>query len=167
MAGRLKKVIELPIGSLAKRTGCKVQTIRYYEQVGLMPRPERTQGNQRLYGEAQADRLAFIRHSRELGFSLDAVRELLALSDDPHRSCEEADRIARSHLQEVKARIASLTVLKSELERMIRQCRRGPIADCRVIEVLSDHAKCTSDDHHIHSTAAVALSTQGKKRHSR
>ncbi len=138
----------LSIGALARRTGCKVQTIRYYEQIGLMPAPVRTAGNQRVYSGAQADRLAFIRHSRELGFPLEAIRILLELSDDPNRSCEAADGIARVHLLEVKSRIASLNVLKAELERMIRQCRRGRVADCRVIKVLADHANCLSEDHH-------------------
>lgn len=147
----------LSIGELAKRTSSKVQTIRYYEQVGLMPEPGRTAGNQRFYGKTHADRLAFIRHSRELGFPLGAIRELLDLSDDSDRSCAEADQIARAHLREVKTRIASLMALKSELERMVRQCRHGRIADCRVIEVLADHAKCATDDHHARTTAAMAL----------
>ena len=123
-----------------------------------MPKPGRTSGNQRFYGEMHADRLAFIRHSRELGFPLGAIRELLELSDDPNRSCEQADRIARAHLREVDVRIASLNVLKTELERMVRQCGRGRIADCRVLEVLADHAKCASDDHHVRPIAAAALS---------
>jgi len=151
----------LSIGELARRTRCKVQTIRYYEQIGLMPQPGRTVGNQRCYGEAHADRLAFIRHSRELGFPLDAIRELLRLSDDPNRSCEQADRIARAHLREVESRIASLSVLKTELERMVRQCRPGRIADCRVIQVLADHAKCMSDDHHVRTTAAETGGRRG------
>lgn len=157
MSGAPQRNTEFSIGNLAKRTGCKVQTIRYYEQIGLMPQPGRTSGNQRFYGEAHTDRLAFIRHSRELGFSLDSVRELLTLNDDPNRSCEQADRIARAHLREVKTRIASLTVLKSELERMVRQCRRGRIAECRVIEVLADHAKCLTEDHHARPIAAASL----------
>jgi len=148
------------IGALGKQTGTKVQTIRYYEQVGLLPVPARTPGNQRLYTHADADRLAFIRHSRELGFSLDAIRTLLNLSDDPNRSCEQADRIARHHLQEVNARIESLTVLKAELERMVRQCRRGKIAECRVIEVLADHAHCATEDHHKKAVASLAPNVQ-------
>ncbi|MCP5412068.1 MAG: helix-turn-helix domain-containing protein [Alphaproteobacteria bacterium] len=145
------------IGELGKQTGTKVQTIRYYEQIGILPEPARTAGNQRSYSRAHADRLAFIRHSRELGFSLDAIRTLLDLSDDPNRSCEQADRIARHHLQDVNARIESLAVLKAELERMIRQCRRQKIADCRIIEVLADHTNCTTEDHHKRTVATVAL----------
>lgn len=152
-----ERTVGLSIGELAKRTGSKVQTIRYYEQVGLMPQPGRTSGNQRFYAKAHVDRLAFIRHSRELGFPLGAIRELLDLGDDPDRPCAEADRIAQAHLREVEMRIASLTVLKSELERMVRQCRHGRIADCRVIEVLADHAECATDDHCADTTAAAAV----------
>lgn len=157
MSGVPQRSSGLSIGSLAERTGCKVQTIRYYEQIGLMPKPGRTSGNQRLYGEIHVDRLAFIRHSRELGFPLDAIRDLLELSDDPNRSCEQADRIARAHLREVETRIASLTVLKAELERMVQQCGRGRVADCRVIDVLANHAKCVTEDHHARTAAAAAL----------
>ena len=88
----------LPIGTLAKRTGIKVQTIRYYEQIGLMREPGRSVGGQRRYTGADLDRLAFIRHARELGFSLDAIRELLDLSDNPNRSCADADAIAQANL---------------------------------------------------------------------
>lgn len=138
---------DLTIGRLAREAGCKVQTIRYYEQIGLMPEPARTEGNQRRYGARHAQRLAFIRHARELGFPLEAVRELLSLSDDRDRSCAAADAIAREHLTAVERRIARLNVLKAELERMIEQCRGGRIADCRVIEVVADHshAQCLTD----------------------
>ena len=138
---------DLTIGRLAREGGCKVQTIRYYEQIGLMPEPARTEGNQRRYGLRHAQRLAFIRHARELGFPLEAVRELLSLSDDKDRSCAAADAIAKDHLVAVERRIARLTALKSELERMIEQCRGGRIANCRVIEVVADrsHAHCLSD----------------------
>ncbi len=135
------------IGTLGKAAGVNVETIRYYERIGLLPAPRRTESGYRLYGREHADRLAFVRHGRELGFSLEAIRELLAMSDDPSRSCEEADRIARVHLREVEARIASLTALRGELNRMIEQCGRGRISDCRVIEVLADHANCLSRDH--------------------
>ena len=94
------------------------------------------------------DRLAFIRHSRELGFPLEAIRDLLSLSDRPDQSCAAADIIAKDQLAAVDARIARLTALKSELERMITQCAQGTIADCRIIEVLGDHSHC-SQDHRI------------------
>lgn len=137
----------LTIGDLGRQTGCKVQTIRYYEQIGLMPEPFRTSGNQRRYSPGHVQRLAFIRHSRELGFSLDAIRQLLKVSDDPERSCETVDTIARDQLQEVDRRIRSLNAMKTELERMILQCRGDKIADCRIIQVLSDHSQCLVQDH--------------------
>ena len=137
----------LTIGRIAESVGCKVQTIRYYEQVGLLPRPARSAGNQRIYGKPDLDRLAFIRHARGLGFSLDAIRDLLSLSDKPDQACDAADAIARAQLNEVERRIARLQALKTELHRMIEQCRGGRIADCRVIEVLGDHSLCQTDDH--------------------
>ena len=138
---------DLTIGRLARETGCKVQTIRYYEQIGLIPPPPRSEGNQRLYRPEHLDRLAFIRHSRELGFSLKAIRELLSLVDNPDQPCSNADQIARTHLQGVETRLARLTALKCELERMVDQCRGGRIADCRVVQVLADHTHCLTDDH--------------------
>jgi len=138
---------DFSIGHLARESGCKVQTIRYYERIGLMPEPRRTSGNQRRYGRRHAERLAFVRHGRELGFPLEAIRELLDLADNPESSCVEADRIASGQLDQVESRIARLNTLKAELERMIRQCRRGRIAECRVIEVLADHSKCLGEHH--------------------
>lgn len=135
------------IGRLAEQTGCKVQTVRYYEQIGLLRTPERSEGNQRLYTQADIDRLAFIRHSRALGFPLDAIRDLLKLADEPNQSCKAADTIARAQLSQVQRRIEQLQALKTELERMIEQCRHGKISDCRVIEVLSDHSHCVGEDH--------------------
>lgn len=140
---------ELSIGELAAQTGCKVQTIRYYEQVGLMPDPLRTEGNQRRYGAQHLARLAFIRHSRELGFPLEAIRELLSLSDRPDHSCASADEIARRQLRAVEGRIKRLKALQAELKRMVARCAGGKIAACRVIEVLADssHAHCLTDRH--------------------
>jgi len=132
MSGR-----EIGIGDLARTTGCKVQTIRYYEEIGLMPEPGRTAGDQRRYDERRVDRLAFIRHSRELGFSLEAIRELLSLSDRPEQPCDAVDRLARRQLEQVEQPLARLTMLKSELERMLEQCAGGKVRNCRVIEALS------------------------------
>lgn len=140
----------LAIGTLAKRTGTKVQTIRYYEQIGLLPEPGRTEGGQRRYGDADLDRLAFIRHARQLGFTLEAIRELLDLSDNPSRSCAEVDVIAHRQLKEVEARIAQLEALRKELKRMLRECSRDTVSDCRVLEVLRDHGACLAD----HETGA-------------
>lgn len=139
----------LTIGGMAKRTGTKVQTIRYYEQIGLMPDPGRTEGGQRRYGEAELDRLSFIRHSRQLGFPLDAIRELLDLSDHPDRLCSEADVIARRQLKQVEQKMKRLTALRTELQRMVRECSGGKSADCRVLEVLRDHSECLTEHEEI------------------
>ena len=138
---------DLTIGALGKAAGVKVETIRYYERIGLLPTATRTASGYRVYGVEHVERLAFIRHSRELGFHLTAIRELLTLSDDPNRSCAEADRIAQVHLREVETRIVSLQALQKELKRMIAQCQTDRIADCRVIRVLADHANCLADEH--------------------
>lgn len=140
----------LAIGTLAKRAGTKVQTIRYYEQIGLMPEPKRTAGGQRRYGQAELDRLAFIRHARQLGFTLEAIRELLDLSDNPNRSCAEVDLIAHRQLKEVEARTARLEALRKELKRMLAECSRDTVSDCRVLEVLRSHGACLAD----HGTGA-------------
>jgi DNA-binding transcriptional MerR regulator len=116
----------------------KVPTIRYYEQVGLLPAPARSDSRRRRYGSADLRRLAFIRHARELGFEVDAIRTLLSLQDDPSQPCGDADAIARARLEEVERRISSLQALKTELARMLDQCASGRIADCRVIETLAD-----------------------------
>nr|WP_245218959.1 helix-turn-helix domain-containing protein [Rubellimicrobium aerolatum] len=144
---------------MGQATGTKVPTIRYYEQVGLLPRPERSSGNQRLYGRAAQGRLAFIRHARELGFPLDAIRELLSLQDRPDQPCAAADLIARRQLAAVEARLARLRSLKGELERMVAQCAHGTVADCRVIETLADHGLCEGA-HEVApaATGGVALS---------
>ncbi len=132
--------MELTIGHLARETGCKVTTIRYYEQIGLLPEPPRSLGNTRHYGSDHLARLRFIQHCRELGFPQSAVRELLELSDHPKRSCKAVTDIAEDHLQDVNRRMARLTVLKTELEDMIRNCSGGRVEQCRIVEVLADHS---------------------------
>lgn len=135
----------LTIGKLGASAGVKVPTIRYYEQIGLLPEPDRSAGNQRLYTKATLERLTFIRHARELGFPLDAIRDLLSLSDRPDQSCAAVDAIASAQLVAVEARIGRLMALKAELQRMVAQCAGGRIADCHVIEVLGDHSLCAHD----------------------
>lgn len=146
----------LTIGRASQAAGCKVQTVRYYEQIGLLPSPPRSEGNQRLYGPEDIRRLAFIRHARQLGFPLQAIRDLLSLGDEPEQSCEAADAIAKVQLGDVERRIGRLQALRRELERMIEQCRGGRIADCRVIEVLGDHALCETSDHAMPTTDAAS-----------
>ena len=137
----------MPIGKLAQAVGCKVQTIRYYEQIGLLPPPVRTAGGQRRYGEAHRQKLSFIRHARELGFPLPAIRELLALSHQQESDCARADRIARRQLEAVDRRIGMLMSLRCELERMLRHGHGNSIRECRVIATLADHALCGHEHH--------------------
>lgn len=137
----------VPIGEAARRSGVKVPTIRFYEQIGLLPAPPRSEGNRRQYGPGELRRLAFIRHARELGFETQAIRTLLTLQDDPSQPCATADAIAKARLGEVEQRIRSLTALKAELETMIESCRQGRIDKCRVIEVLADHGQCRHPHH--------------------
>ena len=136
------------IGAVARKTGVKVPTIRYYEEIGLLLEAERSAGNQRVYDQKAIKRLTFIAHARELGFSLEQIRELLNLADDPHQSCEQANEIAMQHLKDIESRMKRLRSLKKELLNMVDVCRlNGTIADCRVIETLADHGKCLSHDH--------------------
>lgn len=139
----------LTIGTLARNTGTKVQTIRYYEQIGLLNEPGRTAGGQRRYAQSDLDRLAFVRHGRQLGFSLDAIRDLLGLSDNPDQSCSQADSIAQQQLVQVQQRILRLQALETELQRMIAECDGGQTGDCRVLEVLRDHSECLTDHDNI------------------
>lgn len=130
------------IGELARATGTKAETIRYYERIGLLPSPPRTSGNYRDYAARHVSRLAFTRRARELGFSIEQVRALLELADRKDQSCAAVDAIAREHLAEVKRKIASLTALRRELGAIIGQCRRGTIAECRILDALSPDAPC-------------------------
>ncbi|RVB77441.1 MULTISPECIES: helix-turn-helix domain-containing protein [unclassified Mesorhizobium] len=130
--------MDFSIGELARRTEVKVPTIRYYEQIGLLPPPPRTEGQQRRYDKNGMARLAFIKHARELGFDIEAIRALLSLQDNPDQSCSVADRIAKARLAEVEERIASLNALRTELQRMVEECASGRVAECRVIETLAD-----------------------------
>ena len=128
----------MTIGDLAKTTGVKVVTIRYYEQAGLLPIPPRTEGNYRTYRAEHLRRLQFIRRLRDLGFTLEQVRELLRLASNKNQACREVDRITRQHLVTVEEKIRDLQTLASELRRLSKCCEGGgQIADCRIIEALS------------------------------
>jgi Cu(I)-responsive transcriptional regulator len=126
----------LSIGDLSKATDTKIETIRYYERIGLLPKPARTAGNYRSYEDPHRSRLAFIRRARDLGFSIEQIRELLGLVDQKDRSCAEVDAIAQEHLAEVDEKIRSLRALRRELDTIIRQCHAGTIAECRIIDAL-------------------------------
>ncbi|MBB4124714.1 MerR family transcriptional regulator [Martelella radicis] len=133
------------IGELSRRTGVKVPTIRYYEQSGLIVPAERSEGNQRRYGRDEEGRLAFIRHARDLGISLDAIRELLELSAHPERPCDRADAIAREHLAAVREKITRLKRLEAELARITGHCDADAVGACYVIRSLADHGLCANE----------------------
>ena len=133
------------IGELSRRTGVKVPTIRYYEQMGLIAAAARTEGNQRRYDRAGLERLSFIRHARDLGLSIEAIRELADLSTRPDAPCADAHRIARAHRSAIRARIDKLTRLEAELGRIESVCDADTVGECRIIEALADHGLCSGE----------------------
>jgi MerR family mercuric resistance operon transcriptional regulator len=126
------------IGALSKRTGCNVETIRYYERIGLMPPPARSEGGHRLYAEARARRLGFIRRTRQLGFTLDEIRTLLKLVDGGRHTCAQVKRITVHHLQRVRAKVTDLRKIERVLREMAAQCDGGRVPKCPVIGALFD-----------------------------
>ena len=131
----------LAIGELARQTGTKVNTIRFYEDICLLPPALRTGSGRRTYAQADVRRLAFIRGARALGFGLEQVRTLLELADDRGRSCNDVDALARQHVADVEAKIASLQSLRQELSNLIGECERGTVADCRILEALGPRSQ--------------------------
>lgn len=122
----------------------KVPTIRYYEQMGLISAPLRSEGNQRRYDSHGLQRLSFIRHSRELGFSIDDIRALIALNQHPQTPCGDAHEIAIRHLKDVRSRISRLRRLEQELKRL-SQCDADTVEDCAILESLADHGLCSNE----------------------
>lgn len=134
------------IGELSRRTNVKVPTIRYYEETGLLNAPERTEGNQRRYDAAGVERLSFIKHARDLGFSIEAIAGLIELQDHHDRSCQAANDIAISQLSEVQAKIKQLRTLEKELLRISKGCDGdGVTGNCYVLASLADHGLCHKD----------------------
>lgn len=134
------------IGELSKHTKIKVPTIRYYEEMGLLAEAERTSGNQRRYDKAGLERLSFIRHARDLGFSIEAISSLIELQEHPDRSCEAATEIATSQLEDVRAKIKRLRTLEKELSRISKGCDgEGVSEDCYVLASLADHKFCGNE----------------------
>ena len=126
------------IGQLAKASQVKSETIRYYEREGLLREPRRNDSGYRVFSEADLKRLLFIRRGRRLGFSVESVRDLLALADRADGSCAEVDATVSAHLSEVRERLTQLRTLESELQRLSDCCEGGKvIRDCRIIETLS------------------------------
>jgi MerR family mercuric resistance operon transcriptional regulator len=130
----------IPIGALAARTRCNIETIRFYEKIGVLPKPARTEGGHRAYGRAHVERLTFVRRARELGFTLDEVRALLRLAEASEVPCAEVKDLAATHLAEVKTKIADLRAMQKALTILVAQCdTRGDAADqpgCPLIETL-------------------------------
>ena len=125
------------IGELGRRARCKVVTIRYYEQIGMIAKPSRSEGGHRVYQAHHLERLTFIRKARELGFSLEAVRSLLKLSDRPDTSpCADVDRLAVAHLEDVRAKIDDLRQLEIRLEQVLAGCSHTTVEDCQVLDAL-------------------------------
>ena len=139
----MSKRSEFGIGQLGQATGTKVTTIRFYEAQGLLREPQRSTSGRRQYGDADRQRLAFIRRSRGLGFPIDAVRELLALSDDTSTSCIAVDMIARAHLTDIDKKISDLSAMRIELDRMVSACHLGTVAECKIIETLAPHSNAS------------------------
>ncbi len=133
------------IGDLSRATGVKVTTIRYYEQKGLLCHDGRTAGNQRRYGARGLARLAFIRHARDLGLSLEAIRALVALEGKGDAICAESHAIARAHLADVRDRIRRLRALERELERIAASCDGSGQGGCSILAAFGDHQLCAGD----------------------
>jgi DNA-binding transcriptional MerR regulator len=127
----------LTIGQLGKATATKIETIRYYEKIDLLPAPDRTSGNYRSYAAEHLERLGFIRRARELGFSIEDVRELLKLAAHGERPCEQVDQLVARHLETAEQKIEALKRLRHELRDTLASCKGGRIAECRVIQALS------------------------------
>jgi Cu(I)-responsive transcriptional regulator len=126
----------MKIGDIARRTGLKVETVRFYENEGLIEAPRRSDGNYRLYDQSHLNRLSFIKRSRDLGFTLDQVRDLLRLADDPRGPCDAVDEMAVLHIGEIDRKLADLQTLREEIVKWGR-CDATTIADCRLIDALS------------------------------
>ena len=137
----------MSIGELSERSGVKITTIRYYEQVGLISKPERSAGGRRMYREDDLKRVTFIRHSRHLGFSPDAIRSMIQLQAVPDDDCGPVNETAKKQLSVVRERISQLQALERELERIAQSCEGGQVGECRVMEALNDHGQCENERH--------------------
>jgi MerR family transcriptional regulator, mercuric resistance operon regulatory protein len=128
---------QITIGELSKQTGCNIETIRYYEKIGLLPTPPRSDGGYRLYGNEHTRRVQFVRRARTLGFTLEEIRRLLRLAADGKNTCAEAHEVASSHLDDVRKKISDLRVMEHVLVDTVRRCESGGQTTCPLIEALS------------------------------
>lgn len=127
------------ISEASRRSGCHIETIRYYEKQGLSPAPQRSANGYREYSADQVERLRFITRGRELGFSLGEIRSLLQLAIDPKLSCAQVDQIAQTHLLEIEQKIAELNAMAAELQRTIDGCSGGDREHCAILQSLGTH----------------------------
>ncbi len=130
--------MQLTIGGLSKQTGVHIETIRYYEKIGLLPAPDRSPGGHRLYDDAGVRRLHFIHRGRDLGFSLEDIRTFLNLVDHGNYTCAEVHELTSRHLSEIRQKIVELRRLERVLSEMAGSCSRGDLPDCPVIDALFD-----------------------------
>lgn len=131
------------IGELSTTTGCNLETIRYYERIGLVPRPKRSGNGYRLYAPSDIERIRFITRGRALGFSLEEISSLLSLAEDKTLSCREVDTLARTHLEDIRARVRELSAMARELGQTIDSCAGGQRGSCAILGVLSRPANLT------------------------
>jgi Cu(I)-responsive transcriptional regulator len=131
----------MSIGVLAQQTGCTVPTIRYYEEIGLLPQSPRTDAGRRTYDSGAVSRLTFIRRCRDFGFSIEQVRELVGLSDDPDRPCSEVRDIAAGHLSQLREKLSELQALEKSMAAFVRSCDTacagGAVLDCTILDELT------------------------------
>jgi len=136
----MNESLTLSIGVLAQQTGCTVPTIRYYEEIGLLPTGPRTEGGRRVYGQAAVRRLTFIRRCRDFGFTIEQVRELVGLVDEPDRPCMEVRDVAARHLAQLRQKLAELQALESSVAAFVcscdTACAGGAVLDCTILEDL-------------------------------
>jgi len=128
--------MRLTIGELSRRTGVNIETVRYYERAGVLPKPPRTGGGHRVYDEGLLKRLTFVRRARELGFSLDEIRALLSLVDGGDFTCAEVYGLTAKHLEAVRRRIAGLRRMERGLKAMAAECDRGEVPECPIVDTL-------------------------------
>lgn len=124
------------IGEMSKRSGVNIETVRYYERIGIMPKPDRTSGGNRQYNHDQLKRLSFIKTSRELGFSIEEIRALLEMVDRQDFTCGEVHGLTIEHLTSVREKINGLRKLEKALVGMAAECSQGDVPDCPILETL-------------------------------
>ncbi len=141
MPNTTSRAKNIGIGELSKRTGVHIETIRYYERSGVMPKPPRTEGGQRTYDETFVRRLAFVSRSRQLGFSLEEIRSLLGLVDEHEYTCADVRELTLKHAAEARRKIADLKKLERTLKDMAAQCHGDRVPDCPIVDALFDGAR--------------------------